>query len=130
MKKILLPCMFLLAFCLSLPNASFAGANWWGDRCDEESNICLHIVNVKQNKMGFWSFLFTFYNKADGVEKALCEGAAPFEKEESHDAAAMFYNFDISKDGKTITVSPYPDTKIEEEGGCTKALFGTYKNQE
>ncbi len=127
MKKILLPSMLLLAFCLAIPSTSFATANWWGDRCNDETNICLHIVNVKQNRMGIWSFLFTFYNKADGVEKALCEGAAPFESEESLEAGYMFYNMTINKDN-SITVNQYPDAKIEEEGTCTKALFGTYKS--
>ncbi len=127
MKKIFIPCVAALALSVTLPNLSFATANWWGDRCDEKTNICVNILNVKQNNMGFWSFLYTFYNKGEDAEKGLCSGVAAFESEESREAGSMFYNFSIGADNATLTVSHEKDVPIKEEDGCTKAFFGTYK---
>ncbi len=128
MKKFFATCIFSLSTVFILQSASFADtANWWGEYCNSKNNVCIYINNLGVNKMGIWSFKASF-SRSEGNE--ICDATAFFEKEGSRQANFMFYSFNLSPDDNTLNISRDTEVVVNEEDGCTTALFGVYKRKE
>ncbi len=124
MKKFLLTAGTTLGLLMALSGLSVAddGPNWWGDFYNKDTKITISITNFRENPAGFAYFLYTFSNES-GQE--LCDGTAGLENIESTNGESGLYNFNISPDNNTVSIT---DTKggAAEEDGCTKALYGTF----
>ncbi len=124
MKKLLSLCLIALSLFLSSANPSFAkDANWWGEYCTENKEICVHINNVNVNRMGI-AYFNAYFVDSQGAE--LCDMGPAMDNLESRSAGYMFYEFILSDDDDTLVIKHYPDLEIDPDGGCTAALFGTY----